>query len=66
MEPPRKLIERVFDFCLTLVVAAFLLRLAVSYVLEVWPYLAIIAAIILIIGIAYRVWKYKKDNMGKW
>lgn len=65
MEPPKKFIERVLDFCITLAVSAFLLRLAVCYVVEVWPYLLAGASIILVVIIGYRVWKYMRDT-GKW
>lgn len=65
MEPPKRLMERVFDFCVTVVVCAFLLRLAMDWLKEAAPYLLICAAVILAVIIGYRVWKYLRD-MGKW
>lgn len=65
MEPPRKWSERILEFCTILALSAFLLRLAVAYITEIWPYLAVIMTIILFAAIAYRVWKHYQD-MGKW
>lgn len=65
MEPPKRLMERVFDFCVTVVICAFLLRLAMSWLKETAPYLLICAAVILAVIVGYRVWKYLHD-MGKW
>lgn len=65
MEPPKKIIEQIFDFCLTLAIAALLLRFTVWVLQQIWPYLAIIAAVILVIVVVYRAWRYH-DGMGKW
>lgn len=65
MDPPKRFIERVFEFCAILALSAFLLRLAVTYILEVWPYLLAAAVIALICVIGWRVWRHGKD-MGKW
>lgn len=55
------MLELAFLFALS----AFLVRLGVSYLLEVWPYL-LIGTILIIAGIiGWRVYKHKKD-MGKW
>ena len=65
MEPPKKLIERLLDFCIMLAVSAYLLRLAARWFVESAPYLAAFAAIVLAVTIGYRVWKHMRD-MGKW
>lgn len=54
-----------FEFCVTLAVSAYLLRLAVRWAVEAAPYLFICTAIVLIGVIAYRIWKHMRD-MGKW
>lgn len=64
MEPPKRLMERVFDFCVTVVICAFLLWLAMSWLKETAPYLLICATVILAVIVGYRVWKYLRD-MGK-
>lgn len=66
MEPPKKIIEQIFDFCLTLAIAALLLRFTVWVLQQIWPYLAIIAAVVVAIAIIYHVWKHHNDNMGQW
>lgn len=65
MEPPRRLLDRVLEICVILVVSAFLLRLAVAYILEIWPYLLIAAVIIVICLIGWRVYKFY-HSQGKW
>lgn len=45
-----------------LALSAFLLRLAVCYILEIWPILLIIAIVTAGIAVGYRVWK----NRAKW
>lgn len=65
MEPPRRLMECIFEFCVTVVVCAFLLRLAMDWLKQAAPCLLICAAIVLAAIIGYRVWK-RLRNMGKW
>lgn len=65
MEPPKRLIERIFDFCVTIAVCAFLLRIAAHWIVEAAPYLLALAAIVLIATVGYRVWKHLR-GMGKW
>lgn len=65
MESPKKLIERIFEYCVILAVSAYLLRLAAQWLREAAPYLAIAAAIVLIVVIGYRVYQYHK-NSGNW
>ncbi|MDE6995272.1 MAG: hypothetical protein K2P41_12760 [Lachnospiraceae bacterium] len=65
MEPPKRFIERIFEFCVMLALSAFLLRLAVAYLLEIWVYLLIIAIIVTAGVIGWRVYKHFRD-MGKW
>lgn len=65
MEPPKKLIDRLLEFCATLAVSTYLLRLAARWLMEAAPYLLIAAAIILIVIIGYRIYRYHK-NSGNW
>ncbi len=62
---PKKLLDRIFETCVILAISAFLLRLAVYYILEIWPYLLAAAVLILICVIIWRVWRHGRD-MGKW
>lgn len=65
MEPPRRMLDRIFEFCAVLALSAFLLRLAVCYLLEIWPYLLAAATIVLIGIIGWRVYKFY-HSQGKW
>lgn len=53
------------EFCALLALSAFLLRLAVAYLLEIWVYLLIIAIIAIAGIIGWRVYKHFLD-LGKW
>ena len=53
------------EFCALLALSAFLLRLAVAYLLEIWTYLLIIAIIAAVCVIGWRVYRYY-HNLGKW
>ena len=59
---PKKLITRILEFAAACALAAFLIRLGVHYILEIWPFLTILAAVIAGIIVAYRLWK----NKAKW
>jgi len=53
------------EFCALLTLSAFLLRLAVAYLLEIWAYLLIIVVIVIAAVIGWRVYKHYRD-LGKW
>lgn len=53
------------EFCALLALSAFLLRLAVAYLLEIWVYLLIIVIIAIAGVIGWRVYKHFR-NLGKW
>lgn len=65
MEPPKKFSSRMLELAGLFALSAFLVRLGVYYLLEVWPYLLIGAILMLAIIIGWRVYKHRK-NMGKW
>lgn len=65
MEPPKKFSSRMLELAGLFALSAFLVRLGVYYLLEVWPYLLIGAILVLAIIIGWRVYKHRK-NMGKW
>ena len=65
MEPPKKFTTRMLELAGLFALSAFLIRLGVHYLLEVWPYLLIIAIIVLVSVIGWRVYKHRRD-MGKW
>lgn len=65
MEPPRRWLDRLIEFCVTLAVCAFLLRLAMRWVVEAAPFLLASAVVIFAAVLGYRLWKHMR-NGGKW
>jgi hypothetical protein len=59
---PKKLIVRIMEAAVLFALSAFLIRLGVCYILEIWPVLLIIAAVTVGIVVGYRIWK----NKVKW
>ncbi|WP_251390950.1 hypothetical protein [Mediterraneibacter agrestimuris] len=67
MEPPRNLITRILEAAFMLALAAFLIKTAVGWILEIWPVLFAIAMVIAVIIVIYRIWKHKHDkDLGQW
>ena len=56
---PKKLIVRILEFAVMLVIAAFLIRLAVFFILDIWWVLLVLAAVAAVIAALYRAWKNK-------
>jgi len=54
---PRRLITRILEFAGLFALSAFLLRLGVAYLREIWQVLLIIAGVIVVGTFAYRLWK---------
>ena len=62
---PKNLLTKMFEAALMFASAAFLIRVAVGWIMEIWPVLAIIAGIVLACIIAWRVYVHFR-NGGKW
>lgn len=62
---PKKWIDRIMEAAFMLMLSAFFIHTAVEWILEVWPILAIIFAIIIVAVVAYRIWRHKHD-LGQW
>jgi len=54
---PKKLIIRILEFAGLFALSAFLIRLGVVYLREIWLALVIIGVVIGAAVIGYRVWK---------
>lgn len=65
MEPPKRLITRILEFAGLFTLSAFLIRLGVYYLLEVWPCMLIAAIIAVAVIAVWRIYKHRK-GMGKW
>ena len=57
-EKPKKWIIRLLEWAAMFALAAFLLRLGVAYIKEIWWILLIIAGVVAAVVIAYRVYKF--------
>lgn len=56
---PKSIISRILEFSVLLLLSAFIIRLAVCFIMEVWWEL-IIVALVVVGGLAlYRIWKHK-------
>lgn len=65
MEPPKKLITRIFETCFLLFLSALLIRWGVRMLMEIWLPLLLIAIIAAACVIGWRVYRYY-HNLGKW
>lgn len=64
---PKNLITQILEAAFMLALAAFLIKTAVGWILEIWPVLLAIAIIITAIIIGVRIWKHKHDkDLGQW
>lgn len=63
---PKNLITQILEFAFMLALAAFLLKTAVGWILEIWPILLTIAIIVTATIIGIRIWRHKHDDLGKW
>ena len=60
--PPKKLITRLVEYAALFALSAFLIRLAVCYIMDVWWVLIILAAVSAAASIGYRIWKNKRNT----
>ena len=59
---PKRLLEKLLEAAIIFVIATFLIKLGVCYILCVWPVLVILATVVIGGVIAYRIWKRKHDS----
>ena len=59
---PKRLLEKLLEAAIIFVIATYLIKLGVCYILCVWPVLVIIATVVIGGVIAYRIWKRKHDS----
>ena len=62
---PKNLLTIILESAFLFFLSASLIRMGVNILIEIWPALLIIAIVILIITICWRIWKHMHD-MGKW
>lgn len=61
---PKSWITKFLEIAIMFAIAAYLIRLGVCFLSQVWPAIVIIVTLILTGIIAYRLWKKKNDT--KW
>ena len=59
---PKRLLEKLLEAAIIFVIATYLIKLGVCYILCVWPVLVILATVLIGGVIAYRIWKRKHDS----
>jgi glucan phosphoethanolaminetransferase (alkaline phosphatase superfamily) len=59
---PKKLITRILESAGLFALSAYLLKLGVAFLKEIWAWLLLIAVIVAAAIVGYRVWK----NRLKW
>ena len=62
---PKNLLTLILESAFLFFLSAFLIRMAVNILTEIWPALLVIAIVILILLIGWRIWRHLRD-MGKW
>lgn len=61
---PKSWIMKFLEASVMFVIAAYLIKLGVRFISQVWPVIVIIATLILTGIVIYRLWKRKNDT--KW
>lgn len=59
---PRRWLEKILEAAIIIVVSAYLIRLAACYFAQALPVLLIVATLIIVGIVAYRIWKRKHDS----
>lgn len=62
---PKSLISRLLECTFLFLLGIILIRMGIDILTEIWPALVLIAAVLLGLIIAWRIWKYLRDT-GKW
>lgn len=64
---PKNLITQILEAAFMLALAAFLIKTAVGWILEIWPVLLTIAIIVTVVIIGVSIWRHKHDkDLGQW
>ena len=60
--PPKHWLERILEAAIIIALTAFLIRLAACYIVEALPIIIIVATLVVVGIVAYRIWKKKHDS----
>ena len=56
---PKRLISRIMEYCALFALSAFLLRLGVAYLKDIWVVLAVIIGVVAVAVAIYRIRKHE-------
>ena len=59
---PKRWLERLLEAAIIIVVSAYLIRLAACYIVQALPVIIIVATLVIVGIVAYRIWKRKHDS----
>ena len=59
---PRSLISRLVEFAFLFALSGWLLKRGITYLLSIWPVLAVLGGIMLFLTIVYRIRKHRRDS----
>ena len=59
---PQRWLERRMESAVILALSAFLIKRALCWLFAVWPILAIIATVVAVGVVAYRIWRRRRDS----
>ena len=61
---PKRWLEKLLESAVILALSAFLIKLALCWLYAVWPILVVIATVVAVGVVAYRIWRRKRDSEG--
>ena len=59
---PKRWLEKLLESAVILALSAFLIKLALCWLYAVWPILVVIATVVAVGVVAYRIWRRKRDS----
>ena len=59
---PRSLISRLVEFAFLFALSVWLIKQGITYLLSIWPVLAVLGGIMLLFTVIYRIRKHRRDS----
>ena len=59
---PKSFLTKLLECAIILALSSYLIKLAVCYIVQIWPFLVIIAILVIAGFSAYNIWKHKHDS----
>ena len=59
---PKRWLERILEAAIIIAISAYLIRLAACYIVQALPIIIIVATLVIVGIVAYRIWKRKHDS----